>query len=89
MGMFNLAMMLAPKIVPYIDLAERRHLLDLGGGPGTYAIQFCMQNPDLKATIFDLPGSRDFAEKTVSQFSMQERIDFQAGDFQTDQIDGW
>lgn len=88
MGMFNLAMMMAPKIVPQIDLAGRRHLLDLGGGPGTYAIHFCMHNPGLQATIFDLPGSRQFADKTLAQFSMQERIDFQAGDFQQDVIKG-
>lgn len=88
LGMFNLAMMMAPKIVPQIDLSGRRHLLDLGGGPGTYAIHFCMQNPELQATIFDLPGSRQFAEKTMAQFSMQERITFQAGDFQEDRIEG-
>jgi hypothetical protein len=38
MGMFNLAMGLAPRIVPVIDVSDRQHLLDLGGGPGTYAI---------------------------------------------------
>ncbi len=58
MGMFNLAMQMAPIIVPQIDLSGRRHLLDLGGGPGTYAIHFCKQNPAIKATIFDLPGTR-------------------------------
>ena len=88
MGMFNMAMQMAPMIVPQIDLAGRRHLLDLGGGPGTYAIHFCMQNPELKATIFDLPTSRQFAEQTVSRFSMQERIDFHSGDFQDDGIVG-
>ncbi len=88
LGMFNLAMMLAPKIVPQIDLTGRLRLLDLGGGPGTYAIHFCLQNPELQATIFDLPASRKFAESTVAQFSMQERVDFQAGDFQQDEIDG-
>jgi len=88
LGMFNLAMQLAPMVVPHIDLVGRRHLLDLGGGPGTYAIHFCLQNPELKATIFDLPGSREFAETTVAKFSLQERIDFQPGDFQHDTIAG-
>ncbi|MBW2594115.1 MAG: SAM-dependent methyltransferase, partial [Deltaproteobacteria bacterium] len=32
MGMFTMAMGLAPGMVPKIDLAGRRHLLDLGGG---------------------------------------------------------
>jgi cyclopropane fatty-acyl-phospholipid synthase-like methyltransferase len=88
MGMFNLAMQMAPMIVPNIDLTGRKKLLDLGGGPGTYAIHFCLQNPELQATIFDLPASRAFAEKTVAEFSLQKRIDFQAGDFQHDSIGG-
>jgi hypothetical protein len=67
MGMFNLAMGLAPKIVPLIDLSTSRHLLDWGGGPGTYAIHFCMNNSRLKATVYDLPTTRPFAEKTIDQ----------------------
>lgn len=88
MGMFNVAMHMAPMIVPHIDLTGRRHMLDLGGGPGTYAIHFCIQNPAMKATIFDLPTTRQFAKQTVSRFSMQQRIDFQSGDFQDDVIAG-
>ena len=34
MGMFNTAMNVAPMLVTEIDLSSRRHLLDLGGGPG-------------------------------------------------------
>ena len=88
LGMFNLAMMLAPQVVKQIDLAKRKHLLDLGGGPGTYAIHFCQQNPELQATIFDLPTTRSIAEKTIRQFDLQERINFAAGDFQEDPLSG-
>jgi hypothetical protein len=88
MGMFNMAMQMAPMVVPQIDLTGRSHLLDLGGGPGTYAIHFCIQNPAMKATIYDLPATRMFAKQTISRFSMQQRIDFQSGDFQDDVIVG-
>jgi hypothetical protein len=88
LGMFNLAMLLAPRVVTQIDLSGRRHLLDLGGGPGTYAIHFCRQNPDLRATVFDLPATRPIAEKTIGSFSLQERIRFVAGDFQEDPLCG-
>lgn len=88
MGMFNLAMMMAPKIVGQIDLSGHHRLLDLGGGPGTYAIHFCRENPQLKATIFDLPSTRKFAEETIKRFELSERIDFMAGDFQADPIAG-
>ena len=88
MGMFNIAMLMAPMVVPQIDLTGRSHLLDLGGGPGTYAIHFCIHNPAMKATIYDLPGTHQFAKQTISRFSMQQRIDFQSGDFQDDMIVG-
>jgi len=81
LGMFNLAMLNAPKVVPQIDLSGRRYLLDLGGGPGTYAIHFCQGNPELRATIFDLATTRPVAMQTVERFGMTSRIDFVAGDF--------
>ena len=84
MGMFNLAMILAPKIVPQIDLSGRRRLLDLGGGPGTYAIHFCQQNPELTSVICDLPTTRSFAEQTVARFGLSDRISFVAGDFEAE-----
>ncbi|UCF91494.1 MAG: methyltransferase [Desulfobacterales bacterium] len=88
MGMFNMAMRLAPQIVPRIDLSARRHLVDLGGGPGTYAIHFCLNNPQLKATVFDLPTTRPFAEKTIKQFNLSDRISFAAGNYLEDDIEG-
>jgi len=81
LGMFNLAMLIAPKVATHIDLSNRRRLLDLGGGPGTYAIHFCQENPQLNATIVDLPTTKPFADVTLKSFSMIERIDFVAGDF--------
>jgi SAM-dependent methyltransferase len=88
MGMFNMAMNMAPILIPEIDMSARRHLLDLGGGPGTYAIHFCRNNPDLKATVFDLPTTRPFAEKTIQRFELSDRIDFQAGNYLKDEIKG-
>jgi len=56
-------------------------MLDLGGGPGTYAIHFCLQNPELNAVVYDLPSTRCFAEKTIDRFGLSRRIRFEAGDF--------
>lgn len=86
MGMFNLASLAAPLIVPSIDLSGRSRLLDLGGGPGTYAIHFCLHNPELTAVIYDLPTTRSFAEKTVESFNLSGRVIFAPGDIITDDI---
>jgi predicted O-methyltransferase YrrM len=88
MGMFTNAMAAAPHIVSAIDLTSRRRLLDFGGGPGTYAIQFCLKNPELTADVFDLPESRPFAEKTIGRFHLGERVSFLPGDYHRDEIAG-
>jgi SAM-dependent methyltransferase len=88
MGMFNVAMGLASGGVKEIDLAGRWHLLDMGGGPGTWAIHFCLANPGLKATVLDLPETRPFAEKTVARFGVGDRVLFRAGDYLNEEIPG-
>ncbi|MBW1836559.1 MAG: methyltransferase [Deltaproteobacteria bacterium] len=88
MGMFNIAMSVAPMVVSVIDLSDRVHLLDLGGGPGTFAIHFCKQNEKLKATVYDLPTTRPFAEKTIDQFGLSDRIGFMDGNYLEENIAG-
>lgn len=87
MGMFNLAMELAPHFAGQIDLANRTRFLDFGGGPGTYAIHFCLQNPGMTATVFDLPTTRVFAERTIARFGLTDRIDFKEGSYRGDTVD--
>ena len=86
MGMFNLASQLAPRIAASIKLDGCYRFLDLGGGPGTYAIHFCLANPDISAVIYDLPTTRTFAEGVVARFNLSDRIVFTSGDYHTDPI---
>jgi SAM-dependent methyltransferase len=88
MGMFNLAMQLAPRLVPVVELSGIHTLLDLGGGPGTYAIHFCRQYPHLTATVMDLPTTRPFAEDTIRKMGMEDRVSFVPGDYLQDDIPG-
>ncbi len=88
MGMFNLAMQIAPRLARQIDLEGRHHLLDLGGGLGTYAIHFCLANPRLQATVYDLPTTQPFALQTINRFDLTDRIDFVAGDYVEQNITG-
>ena len=88
MGMFNMAMGVAPVVAKAIDLSGRKHLLDLGGGPGTYAIHFCLENPALKATIADLSTTRPFAEKIIARFNLSDRIDFVPSNYLEDDLEG-
>jgi SAM-dependent methyltransferase len=84
--MFNLANQLAPRIAPAMDLGRRRRLLDLGGGPGTYAIHFCRHNPALSAVVYDLPTTRTFAESTIARFELTDRVTFMAGNYHLEPV---
>ncbi len=86
MGMFNVASQQAEGVAAALDLSGRTRLLDLGGGPGTYAVYFCLANPQLRATIFDKPTTRPYAEAVIRRFGLEERIDFAGGDFFDDPL---
>ena len=88
LGMFNLAMAVAPQMAAHFNLAGRKKLLDLGGGPGTYAIHFCQTNPEISAVILDRPTTEPFARQTVARFGLSDRIDFIGGDFNLDPMGG-
>lgn len=90
MGMFNIARLQAGRIAEAFDLSGRERLIDVGGGPGTYAIYFCERNPGLKATVYDLATTEPFARKTINRFGMDGRVEFVAGNYVTDDLpDGY
>ncbi len=86
MGMFNIGMAIAPKLSKELDLKGCTNLLDFGGGPGTYAIHFCLANPDLNASVYDLETTQPFAEKTIQQFNVSDRVKFTPCNYITDEI---
>ncbi len=86
MGMFNMGTMFGPRIAANLDLSSCSRLLDLGGGPAAYSIAFCNANPQLHATVFDLPTTQPFADKTIADADLQDRIDFVPGDFVQDPL---
>ena len=88
MGMYNLASQLAPQVAAGLDLSGCSRLLDMGGGPGTYAVHFCLRNPQLTAVVYDLPTTREFAEGVISRHGVQERVSFVSGDFHADGVPG-
>ncbi len=74
------------EVAELLDLSGRRHLLDLGGGPGTYSSYLCDANPDLRVTVFDLPETEPVFSKTVAARGLTDRITFKAGDLETDDL---
>ncbi len=85
-GMHAIARDLAPMVAAKLDLKAVRHLLDLGGGPATYAITFAQANPELKATVFDLPMPIEIARENIAKNGLTDRVDTLAGNFLNDDI---
>ncbi len=69
-----------------LDLSDRRTLLDVAGGPGTYSIALCQRFPQLRATVWDLPQTIAIAEQVVKRFGMEDRIALQKGDWNEDEF---
>ena len=88
MGMFNLARFIAPRLSGQLEFKGKKHLLDLGGGPGTYSIYFCKANPELSATIYDLETTRPYAMAMIEKFKLSDRIAFVSGNYIEDEIKG-
>ncbi len=85
-GMFDQAMLVAPRLVRTIDVSDRRLLLDVGGGPGTYALHFCARNPRLEAIVLDLPTTQEIAGSTIERFHLEDRVRFVGGDYLEDPL---
>lgn len=67
-----------PKIV---DLAGRRRLLDVGGGPGTYSVALCRATPGLTATVLDRPGVLEVTRELVDAAGFADRVSLLPGDY--------
>jgi len=78
----------APKIATQIDLRHARTLLDLGGGPGTYAMAFLAKNPRLRATVCDRPAALDVAREIASTHKAGARLSYIPLDLLTEAIPG-
>ncbi len=85
-GMHALARDLAPAVAGKLDFTGVKSLLDLGGGPGTYAITFAQAAPELTATVFDLPGPAKIARENIARHGLSERVAVMEGNFLTDSI---
>jgi len=85
-GMHAIARDLAPQVASLVELSGVGRLLDLGGGPATYAITFAQANPGLKATVFDLPQPIEIARENIRRHGLSDRIGTMAGNFLKEDI---
>ena len=86
LGMSNIAKLSAREVLEMVDLSEFRHMLDLAGGPATYAIAFLQANSEMKATLFDFPDVVNIAREQVAKAGLESRFDYRAGNCLEDDL---
>ncbi len=69
-----------------VDLSDRRRLLDLGCGTGSWSTAALRVNPQLTATLVDLPNMIGATEKHVAGSGVADRATVVVADILTDPI---
>lgn len=78
----------APKIAAQLSLKRAKTLLDLGGGPGTYAMAFLSKNPGLRATVCDRLAALEVAKEIAATHKAGARLSYLPLDIMNDEIPG-
>ncbi|UCG33487.1 MAG: methyltransferase domain-containing protein [Phycisphaerales bacterium] len=85
-AMHDVSSTTAPGLVEELEAVEFDHLLDIGGGPGTWTIAFLRARPAATATLFDLPHVIPIAQRHIEAEGLADRVRLVAGDFAADPL---
>ncbi len=71
-------------LVRHVDFSCYKHVVDIGGGNGTNAINLATAFPNLKVTVFDSPSVCEIARENINRHGLSNRIGTVAGNAFTD-----
>jgi ubiquinone/menaquinone biosynthesis C-methylase UbiE len=83
MSMHGKALGMSRGVIPLLDLAGRKRLLDVGGGPGTFSVLISRAVPGIHCTVLDLPEVVKVAAELIAQQEATSRVDVLAGNYHT------
>jgi SAM-dependent methyltransferase len=69
-------------------LRDGERVLDLGGGPGTYAVEWAKRYPGAHVTVFDLPETLAVTRKILKEKGASRLVALREGDFLRDRLGG-
>ncbi|HKW85904.1 MAG TPA: methyltransferase [Nitrospiraceae bacterium] len=78
----------ALQVAAQVNLKGVETLLDLGGGPGTYALAFLARHPRLRATVCDRPPALEVAKEIAAPLKHGRRLSYLPLDFMDRAIPG-
>ncbi len=87
-GMEDNARERAAAVARKIPLRSGERVLDLGGGPATYAVEWAKRHPDARVTVFDVPETLAVTRKILAENGTSRLVSLRGGDFLRDPIGG-
>lgn len=87
-AMHHRSLDVAARVAEGLDLRQAATLLDLGGGPGTYAMAFLAQYSKLKATICDRAAALEVAKEIAATHKARKRLSYLPFNFMDEAIPG-
>jgi SAM-dependent methyltransferase len=87
-AMHQRSLEVAPQVAAQVNLKGTKTLLDLGGGPGTYALAFLARNPGLLATVCDRAPALSVARELAGSHRQGRRLSYLPLDFMSQRIPG-
>jgi SAM-dependent methyltransferase len=63
-----------------------RRMLDVGGGPATFAIAFAQANPELQVEVLDLAPVLPIARGHIREAGLEGRVTLREGDLRSDDL---
>jgi ubiquinone/menaquinone biosynthesis C-methylase UbiE len=81
LAMHNIAEKPAAELAQVVSLPEAKTLLDVGAGSGTFSLALLKANPNLKATLLDLPSTLRIARDLVARHPLGSRVNYVSGNY--------
>jgi len=78
----------AAVLTEQLALDRCRHLIDIGGAAGFYAIALCREHPELRATVLDIPSTEALAIEAIAAAGMSDRVSFRPHDYRGGEFPG-
>lgn len=69
------------EVIDSYSFAKHKHLLDIGGGQGAFVSQLVGLYPQLRCTLFDLPGVAELANAYIHKAGLSNKISALGGNF--------
>ncbi len=87
-AMHHRSLEVSARVAAQIDLQRAETLLDLGGGPGTYAMAFLARYPQLRATVCDRVPALAVAKEIAATHKARKRLSYLPLNFMDEALPG-